>query len=149
MQEPSTNNPKSELAATDQAPKGQVVAVLTDLMFDSRLRSTAQAQGLAYQSVRSLKELERSLGSCSRAMVIVDMEVNATSAADAIAQSASHSPKPTVIAYYPHVQTNLHHQAVEAGADLVLPRSRFSTEITGILAAHANPDNKESVRTCS
>ena len=144
MQKPSAITHEDASHATNRSSKGQVVAVLTDLIFDSRLRSTAEAIGLGYRSVRTLERLHESLDSRPRAIVIVDMEVNGISACDAIAQSIAHSAKATVIAYYPHVQTELRQQAVDAGADMILPRSRFSAEITDILAAHARPNDEDA-----
>jgi len=116
---------------------GGVVAVLSDLIFETRIRTAAEARGRPCRAVRTIAQLQAELSQGTAALVIVDMEVGGLRPEEAVACCKQRQPAPTVIAFYPHVQTRLAEAATAAGADLVLPRSKFHERLGDLLREHA------------
>jgi len=115
---------------------GRVVAVLNDLIFETKIRLTAQALGVEITVVRSLAALAAELDRVRPSLLIVDLN---TAGVDAVAAGNLHMPRPYVVAFVSHVDQDLAKQAAEAGADQVLPRSRFTIELPRILQTHCTP----------
>lgn len=113
--------------------KKQVVMVLRDLIFETRIKSTAQSLGVTAMSVRGAAQLASALSSGNVGLVIVDLNSADSEALTAI-QTAKSAPGVRVVAYVSHVDVELAAQAAEAGADEVMPRSRFTTQLPAILA---------------
>ncbi len=117
---------------------GGVLAVVSDLIFESRIRTTAQTLGLPYRSVPTTQALAGALARETPALVLVDMELADGSASEAIRTARSHEPCPVVLAYLPHVRTDLAEAAKHAGADLALPRSQFSATLPDLLQRYTS-----------
>lgn len=115
---------------------GKVVAVLNDLIFETRIRSTAQTLGIECTIVRSLGALPAELVRIHPNLLVVDLN---TAGVEIVAAAKAHLVRPYVVAYVSHVDQDLAKQATEAGADQVLPRSRFSAELPRILQTHCTP----------
>ena len=114
----------------------KVVAVLNDLIFETKIRSTAKALGIDTKVVRSSAVLAAELDETRPSLLIVDLN---TAGVDAVATGNVHTPRPYVVAFVSHVDQDLAKQAVEAGADQVMPRSRFTAELPRILQSHCTP----------
>ena len=115
---------------------GKVVAVLNDLIFETKIRSTAQALGIENTVVRSLAAFDAELDRIRPSLLIIDLN---TAGVDAVAAGNTHTPRPYVVAFVSHVDQDLAKQATEAGADQVMPRSRFTAELPRILQTHCTP----------
>jgi DNA-binding NarL/FixJ family response regulator len=115
---------------------GKVVAVLNDLIFETKIRSTAQALGIETTVVRSLAAFDAELDRIRPSLLIIDLN---TAGVDAVAAGNTHTPRPYVVAFVSHVDQDLAKQATEAGADQVMPRSRFTAELPRILQTHCTP----------
>ena len=115
---------------------GKVVAVLNDMIFETKIRSTAQALGFETTFASSLAALAAELDGIRPSLLIVDLN---TAGVGAVASGNVHTPRPYVIAFVSHVDQNLAKQAAEAGADLVMPRSTFTAELPRILQTHCTP----------
>lgn len=122
--------------ARDGAPAGRVLALVADLMFDSRIRAAAKNRGVAATSVRSPGALTDSLESSPVDLVIVDLDAHAESvqAVDAI---RSRWPTIPVLAFGSHVNESLLQAARDAGAERVWPRSRFSSSLDAVMEEQA------------
>jgi hypothetical protein len=89
----------------------RIVALISDLMDRSRLAS-------ALGNV----EFARDAATCAGAdVVVIDLARNA----DAVAAVRVVAPAARIVAFGPHVDTELLERAAADGADAVLPRSRF------------------------
>jgi len=121
---------------SEDRAEGNVVAVLNDLIFETKIRSTAQALGLVTTVVRILADLDAELGRIRPSLLIVDLN---TAGADAVATGSTRTPRPYIVAFVSHVDQDLAKQAATAGADLVMPRSRFTAELPRILQSHCAP----------
>jgi CheY-like chemotaxis protein len=106
-----------------------VVAVVTDLFFQSRISAAARHTG------REVRFLTADLDSTVFALALVDLDATVDVLA-AIRRLKAESSAP-VVAFGPHVDTAGRKAAREAGADRVLAKSRFVTELPTILQKSA------------
>jgi len=115
---------------------GKIVAVLHDLIFETKIRSTAQALGFETTIVRSPAAFDAQLDRIRPSLLIVDLN---TAGVDAVAAANALTPRPYVVAFVSHVDQDLAKQAALAGADLVMPRSTFNADLPRILQTHGTP----------
>ncbi|MBI4581968.1 MAG: response regulator transcription factor [Planctomycetes bacterium] len=114
------------------------IALVTDMIFGTKIKGTADQLGLPLSVVRTAQALADGAGGAD--LAIIDLNADGLDAVDAIRRcKAPGLPSPTVIAYASHVQKDLIQAAQDAGADLVLPRSRFSAELPELLTRFAGP----------
>lgn len=109
------------------------VAVISDLIFRSRIDVAARAVGAAVTSFSDARGLSQHLAGGAVRLVIVDLDLPADTSAQVIREARSAGVN-RVVAFYPHAQTELAEQAMAAGATLVLPRSAFVAQLPGLLA---------------
>jgi DNA-binding NarL/FixJ family response regulator len=124
-------------ADSKQSGDRGIIAAVTDMLFETRIRSTAAALELPYGNARNLADLEQRLERQQPALLIVDMEISGAPAVEFIRQGKSSAAGPTVLAYLPHVRQDLADAARSAGADVVLPRSKFSADLANLLRQFA------------
>ena len=110
-----------------------VVLAINDLIFETKVRATAQAMGVAVRCVRSTTELTMQLEAGAVSLVVIDLNT-VSDAIDAVRMAVAHDRSPKVLAFVSHVDLDLAQQARDAGAHDVLPRSRFVVELPAILA---------------
>jgi DNA-binding NarL/FixJ family response regulator len=113
-----------------------VVALITDLFFVTKVKGTADALGVALIVGRSAADLVSAAKAGAR-LAIVDMNAAGADAVEAIRACKAAAPDCFVVAYLSHVQRELGEAAKAAGADLVMPRSKFSQDLPGLLQRHA------------
>ncbi len=102
-----------------------VVAVVTDLFFQSRISSAARVAGRTIRYVTSVE----AIGPCRLALVDLDATADVLTLIPALkAQGAER-----VVAFGPHVDTERRKLAREVGADRVLAKSKFVTELPALL----------------
>jgi len=125
---------------TDFTGSDAVIAALTDLIFATRIRSTAQALGIPAIIVPSLEELKQSLDRFAAGLVLIDLNGFGEDAIRAVTMARQHPSRPRVLAYAAHVDRQLADSAKQNGAHEVLPRSRFHAELPRIL----KPEHREA-----
>jgi CheY-like chemotaxis protein len=118
---------------TSDGPKPSVLVVISDLLFQTKIRSTAATLGVDVHCVSTGHEAMAALDAHAPALMIVDLNSVGEAALEAIAIGVAHPRKPRVLAYVSHVDQELAEAATAAGADQVLPRSRFNAELPSIL----------------
>lgn len=113
----------------------RVLGVLDDLLFTVKIADAAKRNGLQTQFVKSEQD---ALSAAAEGAMLVIVDLNANSV-DAIAliPKLKELGKIPVIAFVSHVQGELKQRAHEAGADMVMARSAFSTNLPQILKRHA------------
>jgi DNA-binding LacI/PurR family transcriptional regulator len=112
----------------------EVFAVVTDLFFISRIQSAAAAAGVRVRFVRpdgSIPEGARRL-----ALVDLDASVDVRAAIRRLKEAGARS----IVAFGPHLDTESRKAARSAGADRVLAKSKFVTDLPSMLATLATPD---------
>lgn len=110
-----------------------ILVICPDLIFSTKIFSTAKALSVPAQGVRSLEALREKLGAGTYARLIVDLNATGIDAIAAITLARSLPNCPPIIAFLSHVQVELAEQARAAGADQVLPRSAFSAQLPKLL----------------
>lgn len=105
----------------------EIVALVMDLMFGSRVRGAAPEAVLA----RSPEALVGAVGPATR-LVLVDLQ--APGAVEALRGLADRPDGVRVVAWGPHVMEEALSAAREAGADDVMPRGAFVKALPGLVA---------------
>jgi CheY-like chemotaxis protein len=118
----------------------QLIALVDDLLFLSRIREAGRAAGIEVRSVRGASDLLAAARQQGR-LVLVDADSERLpwqAALSALRAEPALSALP-VIAFVSHVRADLAEAARAAGASRVLARSAFVKELPELvaLAAHA------------
>lgn len=113
----------------------RIVAVLDDLFFTVKIMDAAKRAGM---EVVFVKEEAKVLALAGELPELMIFDLN-TKAVDAVALIQKLKAQPAtrnvrVLGFVSHVQVELKQQAQAAGADVVLPRSTFSTTLPTILS---------------
>ncbi len=108
-----------------------VCCVVNDLIFATKIRSTAAALGVDVAIVRDRAAMLALLDDA--ATVILDLNLDGDDAVDLIRLARARPSPPRIVAYCAHVDTDLAAAAEEAGADTVMPRSKFVAALPEIL----------------
>ena len=113
-----------------------VVAVLDDMFFASKFREAARTTGVGVEFIKSESALNGFNPSAPPSLVIVDLANKNITPLDFIRliKSSDKFGNARVIGYLPHVEKVLTAQALEAGYDQVLPRSKLSRELHEIFS---------------
>jgi DNA-binding NarL/FixJ family response regulator len=91
-----------------------VLAFIPDLLFGSRVKASLEAAGNEVELISEPRE--------DGDVLIVDLTAEAE---QRIAQVA---PRANVIGFYSHVEHEVRERALQAGFDVVIPRSRMARE---------------------
>jgi len=122
-----------------------VLAAVDDLLFSSKIRTTAKQAGVDLVFARSPHEILEQARSRKPALVIFDLNSGKTNPVETISALKKDPGLGTtrVIAFASHVHTDLIASARQAGADQVLPRSSFAANLAEILLSSrgATPDH--------
>lgn len=108
---------------------GLVVALVADLIFESKIRATARAVGVNAVVSRSEATVESKLGQASA--LIVDLEGGAH--LEFVRFTRSRYLGLAIIGFFPHVQAEVARQAKAAGVTRLLPRSKFTEGLGELL----------------
>lgn len=114
----------------------QVLGVVEDLLFVVKIQDAAKRSGLG---VKFVKNEEDALAAAAGKplLIIVDLNANSVDPIDLISKLKNGEIKVPVIAFVSHVQGELKQKAHDAGADMVMARSAFSTNLPQILKRHS------------
>ena len=112
-----------------------VLAAVDDLLFRSKIRTTAKQAGVDLTLVHSAAEIAAEARARHPTLVIFDLN---SDKGDPIATIAEMKKDPAfagirTLAFVSHVQTELIQAARAAGADEVMPRSAFASQLAEIL----------------
>ncbi|HYO82009.1 MAG TPA: response regulator [Bryobacteraceae bacterium] len=118
-----------------QTGNRKVLAVLEDLLFTVKINDAAKRNGLQVQFVKS--EADALSAAAEKPMLLIlDLNVNSVDPISLIPKIKEFGRIP-IIAFVSHVQGELKQRAHDAGADMVMARSAFSTNLPQILKRHA------------
>jgi CheY-like chemotaxis protein len=110
-----------------------IVAIVDDLLFGSRIRAATEAAGRRVTFVRRSDSVEDAVRGAGASLVIVDLA--RSGAADAIrAVRSLEGARIPIVAFASHLRADLIAEARVAGADRVLARSAFVTELPTLVA---------------
>jgi CheY-like chemotaxis protein len=119
------------MSMSERTPSAGIALLLSDdMMFTSRITGTARDLGLSMKTARAVDALKILVQSEWPACVIVDLANPGLVIGDLTGWLKEIcSPAPRVVVYGSHVDTETLQRAREAGCDIVLPRSKFVTEL--------------------
>jgi hypothetical protein len=103
-----------------------IIALVSDLMFSSRISATARAKNVEVQIVRDAKKLSGIAGR----LLLVDLNQNGALDAAIAWRAQQNAP---VIGFVSHVDTEMISRAKQAGIDQVMARSQFVNQLNDLL----------------
>lgn len=107
----------------------QVLALIADLMFGSKVKSALEAAGHEVTLVSNRGAAEQQLAHA--AVFVVDLTDEQIGGAELVAELGGRralASAPATLGFYSHVDTATKERAERAGFDLVVPRSRMARE---------------------
>lgn len=124
----------------------RIFAFVDDLFFFTKIQDTARKLNVKVEFVKSDKEiLERleSNGAERPSLIIFDLNNVNVKPLSAIPKLRAKLKKPatSIVGFLSHVQGELKVKALEAGCDVVMPRSAFSQNLPQLLRRHATLDD--------
>jgi CheY-like chemotaxis protein len=126
------------------------IALVSDLLFSTRIKGTADQLGIPVSVVRTAAALDDAVAAGVQ-VAIIDLNVEGVDPVEAIRRCKSGlsdapgreaagppgpRPEPVVIAYGSHVDVQRQESARAAGADLVLARSQFTARLPELLSQY-------------
>ena len=103
-----------------------------DLMFTSKITSTAASLGLRIDTVSTVEQLQLRAAEASPSVVFLDLNCADLDPSLVVAALPGEG-RPRVIAFGSHVDEARLNEARAAGCDDVLPRSKFSATLPELL----------------
>jgi CheY-like chemotaxis protein len=125
-----------------------ILAVLDDLMFTSKIRTTASQLGVAVTFARSAAAALAEMRKSAPALVILDLNnprTNPLGIVSSMKQDPALASIPT-IGYASHVQTDVIAAARQAGVGEVMARSAFTQQLPAIMCAARRSSNRRGCR---
>jgi CheY-like chemotaxis protein len=116
-----------------------IVAVVSDLIFDAKVAGMARATGINVQVVRTTAAALERLDSADGLIVDLHLDPPAGDPLALIRAARASRPELRIVAFVSHVQFEHAEAGRRAGADEVLPRSRFSKQLADVLRRLASP----------
>lgn len=115
-----------------------IIYCCSDLLFATRIRSTAEAIGIGSRPTRDVTTLQARLdqvddGKLNEPVKALIVDLDAPEALNVIAHAKAHANPPHVLAFGSHVMTDLLQQARDRGADFVMTRGAFTSNLPDIL----------------
>lgn len=112
---------------------GRVIALVDDLLFQSKLTETARHMGVELKIVGTGEALAAEARQNEYALLIVDLNAR-QGALEAIEKLHTNGNLTPVIAFLSHVQVDLAERARAAGCQEVMPRSKFTQNLAALLS---------------
>lgn len=110
-----------------------VVALVDDLFFQSKLLETAKRVGVDLRACSTADALASEISAHAPRLVVVDLNAQ-SDPLEAVRRVKSSGREIPLIAYLSHVQTDLAESARAAGCRDVMPRSKFTRDLATILS---------------
>ena len=108
----------------------RVVAFVPDLLFGSSVVESLRAAGHEVSLAGDVQALRAALPGAD--LVVLDLTADAPQRIEELARVAP--ARPPVLAFYSHVEADVRAMGVEAGFELVVPRSRMAREGPALVA---------------
>jgi PleD family two-component response regulator len=125
---------------TGRMPKkpNKILAVVDDLFFVVKINDSAKRAGLTCEFLKSQEDLLEKAIADPPLMIILDLNATSVPAVPTILKLKANEAlrQVSIISFVSHVQGELKQQAQDAGANMVMARSAFSTNLPQILKRH-------------
>ncbi len=124
----------------------KIFAFVDDLFFVAKIQEVSRKLNVKVEFVKTDKDIaEKTEGAEEKpSLIIVDLNSNGIKPLPVITKMRSKYKKATsIVGFVSHVQGDLKVKAVEAGCDVVMPRSAFSQNLVSILRRHGADDETD------
>ena len=113
-----------------------IVAVVDDLFFASKIRGTAEELGITASFARDIDSMLKAARRDQPSLIICDLHAQRIDPIDLASQLKADAQLRAIplLGFFSHVQTELQRQAAAAGFDQVIPRSAFAKNLGEILS---------------
>src|SRR5437899_577479 len=113
-----------------------VIAIVDDLFFASKIRGTAQQVGVEVRFARTIDAVIQAAREDQPALIIADLHSQKCDPIELARRMKSDEELRTIplLGFFSHVQTELQRKALEAGFDVVIARSAFTRDLNEILS---------------
>jgi PleD family two-component response regulator len=117
----------------------RVIAAVSDMIFASKIRGTAEALNVTVDFARSEDALFDAAKTDVPSLFILDLHASRPDpfAVAARLKADEQLRSVPIVAFFSHVETELQRRAREAGIEHVLPRSAFTRRLPEILSGEA------------
>lgn len=112
-----------------------ILIYVPDFIFRSRIVATAEQLGVAVQPAGTRAGFEAGLATAGA--LVIDLQAEGDDPLALVRHARTARPDLPILGFFPHVESALRKQAVAAGVDPVLPRSKFAAELPDLLRALA------------
>src|ERR687889_2875977 len=114
----------------------RVIAAVSDMIFASKIRGTAEAVNVTVDFARTEDSLFDAAKTDVPSLVILDLHSTRPDpfALAARLKADEQLRDVPIVAFFSHVETELQRRALEAGVEHVLPRSVFTQRLGDILS---------------
>jgi PleD family two-component response regulator len=115
--------------------KKTICVVADDMFFSSKVENTAKNLDIATVKIKNREEFQDKIEGETIDLVIIDLASRKIDAEELFAElrNSPEHKKVFCIGYLPHVERELADKFREKGVDLVIPRSKFSREMSTII----------------
>jgi len=122
--------------AESQDMPANIIAVVDDLFFASKIRGTAEELSVTASFVRSIDAVLEAARRDQPSLIICDLHSQRVDPVGLAKQLKADEQLRSIplLGFFSHVQIELQHQAEAAGFDRVMPRSAFSKNLGEILS---------------
>ena len=112
-----------------------IIAVVDDLFFASKIRGTAEELGVTATFARSIDALIQAARRDRPSLIICDLHSQKVDPMELAKQLKADKELRSIplLGFFSHVQTELQRQAKDAGFDRVMPRSAFTQNLAEIM----------------
>ena len=124
-----------------EVPGKTICVVADDMFFSSKIENAAKNLDISIIKVKNHKEFQDKIEGETIDLVIIDLaskKIDAEEVFTELKDSSKHE-KIFCIGYLPHVERELADKFGQRGVDLVIPRSKFSREMSRIIEEHLEP----------
>jgi hypothetical protein len=115
------------------SPTATIVALVSDLIFSSRIRAAASDAGVRCRTVRTLADLQREVAAEPASLLVIDLDAE-IDIESAVAAAKLANPGARSVGFVSHVNAAAITRARQAGTDEVMARSAFVRHLPSLVA---------------
>lgn len=134
------------LPPREDAPT-RIFAFVDDLFFLAKIQEVGRKLNVKVEFVKTEKEIQEKAGEGAEekpSLVIVDLNSNSIKPISIVSKLKSKFKKSTsIVGFLSHIQGDLKVKALDAGCDVVMPRSAFSQTLPSLLRRHGAQEEPE------
>ena len=118
----------------DSSTSGRILAVVTDLMLESRIREKARAMDYGVSVVGTAQAIRDAVDTAPPDLLVLDLQAEGLPWREAVAAAKEGAGGPVpVLAYGQHTKPDVLRAARDGGCDKAVPRSQLMEEFPALI----------------